>query len=61
MDFSKTTVVKPGLIGDNNAYWAMHFCSIIETLYDNNRMKVRLIPSHGETYTNNEKPSFISW
>lgn len=41
MDFSKTTVVKPGLIGDNNAYWAMHFCSIIETLYDNNRMKVR--------------------
>lgn len=34
MDFSKTTVVKPGLIGDNNAYWAMHFCSIIETLSD---------------------------
>ena len=56
MDFSKTTVVKPGLIGDNNAYWAMHFCSIIETLYDNNRMKVRfnspLMGKHTPTMRN---------
>lgn len=29
-------ILKPGLHLNLNAYWAMHFCSIFETLYDQN-------------------------
>lgn len=31
-------IIKPGLHLNLNAYWAMHFCSILETLYDQKTM-----------------------
>ncbi|RRD71950.1 MULTISPECIES: hypothetical protein [unclassified Desulfovibrio] len=27
-------IIKPGLFSDQNSYWAMHYCAIFETLYD---------------------------
>lgn len=31
-------IIKPGIFTNMNAYWAMHYCSIIETLYEQKTM-----------------------
>lgn len=34
MEKNTLEIIKPAIFVDMNAYWAMHFCSILETLYD---------------------------
>jgi len=33
------TIIEPGIIGDMKSYWAMHFCSIIETLWEHKQLE----------------------
>jgi len=32
-------IIKPGVYTNLNSYWAMHFCSILETLYEQNTIQ----------------------
>lgn len=32
-------IVQPGIIADQKSYWAMHFCSILETLHQQKQLK----------------------
>ncbi|SFO39880.1 hypothetical protein SAMN03159304_03122 [Pseudomonas sp. NFACC24-1] len=34
MEKNTLEIIKPAVFVDMNSYWAMHFCSILETLYD---------------------------
>lgn len=34
MNHETIEIIKPGIYTDMNAYWAMHYCSILETLYE---------------------------
>lgn len=53
MNENVVEIIKPGLHVDLNAYWAMHFCSIIEALYEQKTM------AHGfnRTYMENIEPT----
>lgn len=32
-------LIKPGIIGDLKSYWAMHFCAVLETLYEHKQLQ----------------------
>lgn len=32
-------IVQPSIIGDLKSYWAMHFCSVLETLYEHKQLE----------------------
>ncbi|MGI9281807.1 MAG: hypothetical protein ACR2PX_19565 [Endozoicomonas sp.] len=34
MNKETVEIIKPGIYSDMNAYWAMHYCSILEALYE---------------------------
>jgi len=53
MNNSLVEIIKPRVHVDLNSYWAMHFCSIFETLYEHNTMQ------HGfrRDYMNNAEPT----
>jgi len=35
-------VIKPAIIGDHKSYWAMHFCSVLEVLYEHKQLEFNL-------------------
>lgn len=48
-DMNNTQVIKPAIISDLLSYWAMHFCSVIETLYEHKQLKYdfrSVVPGH---------------
>ncbi|HGS5294557.1 TPA: hypothetical protein ACMDR2_003597 [Vibrio cholerae] len=46
-------IIKPGIHLDLNAYWAMHYCSILETLYEQKTMT----HSFNRPYMDNVEPT----
>lgn len=59
-------IVQPGIIADQKSYWAMHFCSILETLHQQKQLKYsfrRSIPDEApQSLANlvaNTPPSFF--
>lgn len=39
---SLVQVIEPSLINDSKSYWAMHFCSVIETLYEHKQLEYNI-------------------
>lgn len=35
-------VIKPSIIGDHKSYWAMHFCSVLEVLYEHKQLEFNI-------------------
>lgn len=59
-------IVQPGIIADQKSYWAMHFCSILETLHQQKQLKYsfrRSIPDGAPhslaNFVANTPPSFF--
>lgn len=49
MSSNLVELIEPSIIGDLKSYWAMHFCSILETLYEHKQLEFNLqqkIPQH---------------
>jgi len=49
-------LIQPNVIGDLKSYWAMHFCSILETLYEHKQLEFciqSLIPTHQQRSLSN--------
>lgn len=39
MSSSLVKLIQPSIIGDLKSYWAMHFCSLLETLYEHKQLE----------------------
>ena len=49
MSSNLVRLIEPAIIGDLKSYWAMHFCSVLETLYEHKQLEFNLqktIPQH---------------
>ncbi|MGD1393222.1 hypothetical protein [Vibrio harveyi] len=42
MTSSVVKIVEPSVISDTKSYWAMHFCSVIETLYEHQYLEFNI-------------------
>jgi hypothetical protein len=36
------SIIEPAIIGDLKSYWAMHFCSVLETLYEHKQLEFNI-------------------
>jgi hypothetical protein len=39
MNYETVEIIKPNIASDMNAYWAMHYCSLFETLYEHKTLE----------------------
>ncbi|HFQ8225524.1 TPA: hypothetical protein ACHTCC_001542 [Citrobacter freundii] len=35
-------IIEPSIIGDSKSYWAMHFCSVLEALYEHKQLEFNI-------------------